>query len=213
MEKIDVDYLPVWRRYLDQVERSKLTDQELGTLFRAMMKYQFEGEEPEGLNNVVQVFWAFIRGDLDHARERYESSVKNGKKGGRKKKKKPEETQLTLEEGKSITISESISESISIPESISKAISKTEKVHSPSPAKAEEDASVSKKVYGQYGWVVLSDQNYEQLMNEMGDAELQACITYIDESAQSTGNRKNWLDWCAVLRRCHQRQWHKSASL
>ena len=27
-------------------------------------------------------------------------------------------------------------------------------------------------------------------MNEMGDAELQACITYIDESAQSTGNRK-----------------------
>ena len=107
MEKIDVDYLPVWRRYLDQVERSKLTDQELGTLFRAMMKYQFEGEEPEGLNNVVQVFWAFIRGDLDHARERYESSVKNGKKGGRKKKKKPEETQLNPEEG--ITMSESMS--------------------------------------------------------------------------------------------------------
>ena len=202
MDKIDVEYMPIWRRYLEQIECADLTDQELGTLFRAMMKYQFEGVEPEGLNSVLRVFWAFFRGDLDYARERYETSVKNGKKGGRKKKAKPEETQKNPEEG------------ISITESITESITKTETKSSQavSSAKAEDDLSVSKKVYGQYGWVLLSDQEYEQLRNEMGAVDLQACITYIDESAQSTGNRNHWLDWYAVLRRCYQKRWHDTAS-
>lgn len=199
MDKIDVDYLPVWRRYLDQIECADLTDTDLGTLFRAMMKYQFEGVEPEGLNNVLRVFWAFVRGDLDHARERYETSVRNGKKGGRKKK--PDATQQNQTEGKSITESESKSESRS------ESITKTD--HG---ASAKAEVSVSRNTYGEFGWIRLSDREYADLEKEMGAEQLQRCITYIDESAQSTGNRNHWMDWRTVLRRCYHNQWHETSS-
>lgn len=205
MDKIDIEYMPVWRRYLEQIECAKLTDTDLGTLFRAMMKYQFEGIEPEDLNSVLQVFWAFFRSDLDHARERYETAVKNGKKGGRKKKQKPEETQENQTEG--ISITESISESKSITESES--ISETKKAQA---ASAEAEVSVSQKAYGEFGWVKLSDQEYSELKQEMGEQQLKRCITYIDESAQSTGNRNHWVDWRTVLRRCYQKRWHETSS-
>ena len=197
MKEIEVEYFPVWRRYLEQIRNARLTESELANLFMAMMEYQFEGKEPEGFTDKLQVFWSFFRPDLDHARERYETAVKNGRKGGRKKKEKPEETTQTQTEG--ISISESISESksISISESKEKAASK-----------AEADLSSSQKAYGEYGWVKLTDGQYFQLRQSMGDVELARCIAYIDESAQSTGNRNRWLDWYAVLKRCYQKRWH-----
>ena len=41
----------------------------------------------------------------------------------------------------------------------------------------------------------------------MGDAELQRCIAYIDESAQSTGNKNKWKDWNLVIRKCSRDGW------
>lgn len=64
-----------------------------------------------------------------------------------------------------------------------------------------------KKTYGSYGWVDLTGAEYTQLLNELGEAELARCISYIDESAQSTGNRNHWQDWALVLRRCSREQW------
>ena len=199
MEEIEVEYFPVWRRYLEQLRNAKLTDHELAHLFMAMLEYQFEGKEPEGFTDRVQIIWGFYRPDLDHARERYETAVRNGRKGGRKKQQKPEETTQNQTEGISISESISESESISISESKEKPASK-----------AEADLSSSQKAYGEYGWVKLTDAQYSQLRQSMGDVELARCIAYIDESAQSTGNRNRWLDWYAVLRRCYQKRWHES---
>ena len=203
MNEIEVEYFPVWRRYLPLVRNAGLAKLELADLFIAMMEYQFEGKDPEQLSDKLQVFWSFIRPDLDHARERYETAVRNGRKGGRKKQQQPEETTDNHTEG--ISISESISES----ESLSISESKTNKSHGRS-AKAE--GSVSKKIYGEYGWVLLSDQEYADLEEEMGEQQLQQCIAYIDESAQSTGNRNHWLDLFAVLRRCYRKRWHETST-
>lgn len=60
---------------------------------------------------------------------------------------------------------------------------------------------------GQYGWVRLSDAEYDRLRSDLGEAELQRCITYVDESAQSTGNKNKWKDWNLVLRRCSRQGW------
>lgn len=103
MKEINVEYLPVWRRYLEQVRTGGLSDKELGALFRAMMEYQFEGKAPEHLSGSAEIFWLFFQSDLDYARKRYETSVENGRKGGRKKNKKPEETQCNPEEANTIT--------------------------------------------------------------------------------------------------------------
>lgn len=64
--------------------------------------------------------------------------------------------------------------------------------------------------YGKYGWVKLTDAQYEKLEADLGIEELKRCIQYIDESAQSTGNKNKWKDWNLVIRRCAREGWGKS---
>ena len=61
--------------------------------------------------------------------------------------------------------------------------------------------------YGAYGWVRLSDDEYSRLLTDLGEDELQRCITYVDESAQSNGNKNKWKDWNLVIRKCHRNMW------
>lgn len=64
--------------------------------------------------------------------------------------------------------------------------------------------------YGIYGWVKLTDVQYEKLESDLGIEELKRCIEYIDEAAQSTGNKNKWKDWNLVIRRCAKNGWGKS---
>lgn len=61
--------------------------------------------------------------------------------------------------------------------------------------------------YGQYGWVRLTDAEYDRLLNELGTDELNRCIEYVDESAQSNGNKNKWKDWNLVIRKCSRQRW------
>ena len=65
----------------------------------------------------------------------------------------------------------------------------------------------SRKQYGKHGWVRLTDDEYARLLDELGEAELQRCITYIDESAQMNGNKNKWRDWNLVIRKCSRERW------
>lgn len=78
------------------------------------------------------------------------------------------------------------------------------------PACEEAGISVGKKTYGEFGWVRLTQGQYEDLQRRMGPSELHRCITYVDEAAQSTGNRNRWKDWYLLLRRCHENRWYDS---
>ena len=53
----------------------------------------------------------------------------------------------------------------------------------------------------------LTDEEYERLRQDLGDAELQRCIAYIDESAQANGNKNKWKDWNLVIRKCSRDGW------
>lgn len=79
------------------------------------------------------------------------------------------------------------------------------------PYDADEDARPAPKPerhkHGEYGWVLLTDEQYQRLLQELGPDELNRCITYIDESAQSTHNRNRWSDWNLVIRKCHREGW------
>lgn len=80
----------------------------------------------------------------------------------------------------------------------------------PPPSDTGRPATPERKVrhrYGQHGWVKLTDDEHERLRQELGDAELQRCIDYIDESAQVNGNKNKWKDWNLVIRRCHRDGW------
>lgn len=208
-QRIEVAYFPIWKRYLDMFRDAQLTDSQLGKLMLIMMAYQFDGVEPTEVPRALRVVWVFLRKDLDDARHRYEVSVQNGRKGGRKKKtalEEPEETRhdpektcLNPEEGKSMSRSRSISMSMS------------DIYNGSAPASSGEEAGLSleKKAYGEFGWIRLTDRQYEDLESRMGLKELGRCITYIDEAAQTTGNRNRWKDWYLVLRRCYENRWYE----
>lgn len=71
----------------------------------------------------------------------------------------------------------------------------------PAPAKP------TRKARGDFGWVKLTDDEYDRLLNDFGDAEAKRCIAYVDEAAQSTGNKNKWRDWNLVVRKCHRQGW------
>lgn len=71
----------------------------------------------------------------------------------------------------------------------------------------EQPKPVVRHKHGQYGWVQLSDEEYSSLLCSLGETELNRCITYVDESAQSNGNKNRWKDWNLVIRKCHREGW------
>lgn len=79
--------------------------------------------------------------------------------------------------------------------------------YDPADDQPSERPKVERHKYGEYGWVRLSDDEYTRLLTDLGESELQRCITYVDESAQSNGNKNKWKDWNLVVRKCHRDGW------
>lgn len=58
-----------------------LTDEQVGKVFRIMLKYN-KGIEEEINDPNIQVVWNFIKPNIDRINTKYQLSVENGKKGG-----------------------------------------------------------------------------------------------------------------------------------
>ena len=198
---------PFWSRYYFDFMEMGVTDQELGSLVRAMGSYQFQGIDlGDTLSPECKYLWLCLRRDLDYARAKYIASIENGKKGGRKRTQpNPEETQQNPTEpnrNPAKPESESKSKSESKPESKTKTKAKTKSSFS-------KDIYIpgEKTAYGEFGWVLLTEKQYQRLRQELGEAELNRCIAYLDEAAQSTGNKNRWKDWNLMIKRCHRSNW------
>lgn len=76
-----LDYFPWYHSYLKKCE--KLTDQELGRLVRALMKYSVTGERQE-LAGRESIAFDFIADDIDRAKKAYEEKCRTNRENGRK---------------------------------------------------------------------------------------------------------------------------------
>lgn len=88
--------------------------------------------------------------------------------------------------------------------------SKIEKPYNPD---EDERPEVVRHRHGQHGWVLLTDDEYSRLVNDLGEAETKRCIDYIDESAQMNGNKNKWKDWNLVVRKCSREKWGRQNAL
>jgi hypothetical protein len=61
--------------------------------------------------------------------------------------------------------------------------------------------------FGQYGWVLLTDEQHERLYTDLGTDEAERVIRLVDESAQASGNRNGWKDWNLVCRKASRDKW------
>lgn len=60
---------------------------------------------------------------------------------------------------------------------------------------------------GEFGWVKMTDAQYERLVKDFGQEEVKRSIAYVDESAQQTGNKNKWKDWYLTVRKCCREKW------
>ena len=204
------DYLPLWDRYRELFE--PLDAAEIGRLILSMYAYK-DGADPQPDGN-ERFVWPSIRRDIDQAKAAYEAECErqraNGSKGGRPAK--PKEPTGFSENPKNPVVFPKTQKSKN---NTKQRKTKQDKGISPDGESSAPDgaapAMAAKKSFGEYGWVKLTESEYNRLINDLGQAEANRCIAYVDESAQSTNNKNHWRDWNLVVRKCSRDGWGRKA--
>lgn len=170
--------------FRDAIE--EMTDENKLATLLAICDYALYGVEPKLKDAMARAVFTVARPSIDS------NNAKRigGKKGGRPRK----ETYGFSEENHRFSKNEST-------------VSVSESEAGTEANGADKPPSPPRKKYGRYGWVKLTDSDYNRLLNDLGQTEVERCIAYVDESAQSTDNKNHWRDWNLVLRRCHRDRW------
>ena len=168
-------------------------DAERGRLLTAMLTYSITGEAP-GLSGNERFLWPAIRDKIDRDRESYESTCKKNRQNVEKRWNTEGNDGIRP----NTTVYDKVPDvpTVTVTETVTK---QKQKPKSP--------AGESAHARGEYGWVKLTDSQYEKLLKDLGQEELDRCIQYVDESAQKTHNKNKWTDWNLVIRSCHRDGW------
>lgn len=166
-----IEYFCCFHSYRKKI--AKLSDQEVGRLFRSLLEYSETGETQE-LAGREAVAFDFISDDIDRAKKAYdekcETNKSNGLKGGRPKNPKNRtvilETQETQTEDKTKT-------------------ERKYKEKNEGRVKAAKPPTPARHKYGQYGNVLLTDEELDKLKSEFPDWE--ARIERLSEYMASKG--------------------------
>lgn len=214
-----------------------LSDDLFGTLMRAAIEYQLTGQEYSGDNPMILMGFNFAKNQADRKNEFSERKRANANKRWKDKDDAALcnelqadaesiqgmhddatqcKTMQTDANGCNAMQSDAPSPSPSPSPNIinSLSIAGANENFAGEPQKTEEPkapAKLVRKSYGQFGWVKLNEKEYTALVNDLGQAEVERCISYVDECAQSTGNKNKWRDWNLVVRKCSRDRWGVSA--
>ena len=193
---------------LEQTTR-KLTDEQFGILMRAILGYRFRGEAYSGDDIAVDIAFQFIVSQVDRVEE---TKVNRSKAVSARWEKEKEGNTNAYNDVQSDTNayndvqSDTPIQSIPIHSNPILSSSNEGEAGGPPPP-PQQPKPPARKSYGKFGWVKLTDEEYHRLSNDFGEAEVKRCIAYVDESAQTTGNKNKWRDWNLVVRKCHREGW------
>lgn len=183
---------------------AKMTDAQFGVLMRAVFAYRFERKVYQGDDLAVDISFRTIAGQIDRYAEICEINSNNAK---------PEDTaESSGKQGNAANCRQGQQNTPPIPSPIP----------IPGPSPIEDSVGADKppartpvqelrKSFGAFGWVKLTDAQHQKLLDDLGEAELNRCISYIDEAAQATGNKNHWKDWSVVIRKCSRQKWGVTA--
>ena len=181
-------------------------------LFEAILDYAEHGTEPD-FDGVVGVAWDFIKPGIDRDSDRYGNQVLQKQYAAYVREvKKKGQTPGSFDDWKAIPDNERyrvISTDTgryptSTPTTAATTATTTATTIESTAGKPPASPKPAKKSFGDYGWVKLTDDEYNRLINDLGEDEAKRCITYIDESAQNTNNKNKWREWNLVVNKCHR---------
>lgn len=155
-------------------------------VFRAVISYGLSGDHKEALTPTQNAFFTLMQPVLDSSRKKAANGKQNGSKTETKRKQTEKEKEKEKEREKEV---------------------EKEKERENDSSLKGAPTRQAKKSFGEFGWVKLTDEEYHRLSNDLGEAEVKRCIAYVDESAQSTGNKNKWRDWNLVIRKCSREGW------
>lgn len=182
----------------------KLSDQQFGTLIRAGRLYQTDGVVYEGDDIAVDIAFQFLANQIDRRNEACNKKTAAAKKRWDKKS----DSKQMQNDADECTAMQSACKPMQSDAPIHSIPIHSIPIHNES--KADEPPAPTKqtkKAFGEFGWVKLTDDEYNRLLNDFGEAEAKRCIAYVDESAQATGNKNKWRDWNLVVRKCQKQGW------
>ena len=190
-----------------------LSDEECGKLTKALFGYVSDGTIP-AFSGAAAMAFSFIQAQIDRDAARWEDKrtkrAQAGQKGGtvsgqvRRKQNEANEANASQtkqnEANEAVTVTGNVTGTVTVTENVTGTIGESGRTaDKPPPAPRHE--------YGENGWVKLTDAQHEKLLADLGAAELERIIRYLDESAQMTGNKNRWKDWNAVIRKAARERW------
>lgn len=213
-----------------QTHIDRLTLEQRGVLLTAVFAHASAKVEPD-MDAATGMAFSFIAAQLDRDRAKWErtqrSRAEAGHKGGvasgtvRKQNEANEASasfvkQTKANEADTVTVTDTVTDTVT--GTVTDTATDTEKESTGAfggppaaapPTLAPCSVKPARIKHGQYGWVKLTDEEYSRLSNDLGEPEVKRCIAYVDESAQSNGNKNKWRDWNLVLRKCARNGWGK----
>ena len=184
-----------------------LTDEQFGKLMRAVVAYRFRGEVYAGNDPFIKFAFRYMANQVDRSETAKTAKSKAAKERWGKQIDADECTAMQSDADE-CTAMQSDAPILSIPSPSPCPIQpiKSKADEPPAPAKKQ-----ARKSFGKFGWVKLTDEEYNRLLNDLGQAEVERCIAYVDESAQTTRNKNKWRDWNLVIRKCSRDGWGNRA--
>lgn len=180
-----------------------LTDEQFGKLMRAVAAYRFRGEVYAGNDQLIKFAFRYMANQVDRSETAKTAKTKAAKERW-DKQRGSEPTKDMQNDADECTDMQSDAPIPSIPIPSPCPIQSIESKADEPPAPTKKQA---RKSFGKFGWVKLTDEEYNRLLNDLGQAEAERCITYVDESAQTTRNKNKWRDWNLVIRKCSRDGW------
>lgn len=188
---------------LEQTTR-RLTDEQFGILMRAVWAYRFRGEVYSGDDAAIDIAFQFVASQVDRSEETKSNRSKAANARWDAEKNASECKQMQSDASQM----QGDAPIHSIPIHSNPILSSNnEREAGNPPPPPPQPKPPARKSYGKFGWVKLTDEEYNRLSNDFGEAEVKRCIAYVDESAQTTGNKNKWRDWNLVVRKCHREGW------
>lgn len=200
---------------IEEVTR-KMSDSQFGCLIRAVMAYRFRGEEYAGDDIAVDIAFRFVSSQVDRAETAKAARVKaakdrwdmqsdaSGMQTDANRCKAMQTDAKVMQSYASGMQTDAPIHSIPI-QSIP--IHNIRESSADKPPTPRAPSKQTKKSFGEFGWVKLTVDEFNRLINDLGEAEVNRCIAYIDELAQTTGNKNKWRDWNLVIRKCSREKW------
>ena len=179
-----MDFLPYAKIFNTELEALEpFTDEEVGRLFRGMLRYMKTGEDP-GLKGNERFAWGLERNQLNAQHDAYQDKV-DSMLSARAKRSTSNQVEV---------YKESTSNLVEDYKTSGEEKRREEKGREEKGSDEEEKGSntagkPAKHKYGEYQHVLLTDEEREKLADEYGEETLTKCIRKLDEYIEETGKR------------------------